>query len=355
MKNKTSFLGHSKIEFYFKQSVRDFVVDEIPLYDFTEDGEHLILKIRKKNLATWDLINLLAKHLDIHKKEIGYAGLKDKNALTIQYISILKKHEEQLENFKHDNIKILEKFYHNNKIKLGHLKGNKFFIRLKKVNPTDAKKLAKAIKRIKKEGMPNYFGHQRFGVNEDNYLLGKEIIDGKRKERDKTKKRFFMNAYQSYLFNMWLSERIKISHLLENFEPKELKDLISLDEKKLKNIKKSKHPFKIMEGDLMMHYPYGRIFSVDNLEEEQERFLDKNIAPTGLLAGKRVSIAQNDANKFEEKYNEKLPLDGQRRYAWIFPDILDYKYKEDEAWFELNFTLPKGSYATVLIEELQGI
>ena len=92
MKNKTSFLGHSKIEFYFKQSVRDFVVDEIPLYDFTKDGEHLILKIRKKNLATWDLINLLAKHLDIHKKEIGYAGLKDKNALTIQYISILKKH-----------------------------------------------------------------------------------------------------------------------------------------------------------------------------------------------------------------------------------------------------------------------
>jgi len=160
-------LAHTPIPFHFRQNARDFVVDEIPLYEFSGEGEHLVLLMRKKNLSTWDALSIIANHLGINAREIGYAGLKDKNAMTKQYISILKKHEQKLESFDHENIKFIDRTYHNNKIRLGHLKGNRFFIRLKKVTPTAAVKLSEALKQIKKNGMPNFFGYQRRSSRED--------------------------------------------------------------------------------------------------------------------------------------------------------------------------------------------
>jgi len=351
---RLSYLTYAPISFYFKQSERDFVVEEIPLYEFSNEGEHLILKIRKKNLTTWDVINLISQHLGIHKKEIGYAGLKDKNAMSIQYISFNKKYEDKFKTFKDENIKILEQTYHNNKIKLGHLKGNKFFVRLKKVNQTDSQKIKQGIKQIKKFGMPNFFGHQRFGIDGDNYLIGKELIDKKRQMRDKTKREFFMNSYQSYLFNLWLNKRIEVSLMIDSFEPKDISSLIGFDIQNLEQYKKQQHPFKIFSGDIGMHYPYGRIFDIEDINPEEERFLQKDISLTGALFGKKTKIATKDAQKIEEQFFEDLPLNGQRRYAWVFPEIIDYVYKDEQSWFELNFILPKGSYATILIEQLEG-
>ena len=132
--NKQYYLSHSKIDVVFKQSKDDFVVTEIPLYEFSGEGEHLAVKFRKKDLATWDAIQIFADFVGCKQREIGYAGLKDKNAMTIQHITIPRKFEEKFKTFKHNNIKILETSYHNNKLKIGHLKGNKFFIRLKRVN-----------------------------------------------------------------------------------------------------------------------------------------------------------------------------------------------------------------------------
>jgi tRNA pseudouridine13 synthase len=119
----------------------DFVVEEIPLYEFSGEGEHLVLFVRKKNMSTLELVSAIAKYLKIKNKDIGYAGLKDKHAMTKQYISLHKKHEADLGNFNHENVKILSKTYHNNKIRIGHLQGNRFFIKLKKVNPTSAQKI----------------------------------------------------------------------------------------------------------------------------------------------------------------------------------------------------------------------
>lgn len=216
------FLTHSPIEFRFAQNSKDFVVDEVPLYEWSGEGEHLILKVRKRELTTWEMVKIIAKLVGADSRDIGYAGLKDRNGMTMQYISLPRKFEDKLENFDERNIKILEKHYHNNKIKLGHLKGNRFFIRLKKVNPTSAVKISEALKKIEEFGMPNFFGYQRFGVNGDNYLVGKEIIDGKSNIRDRNKKRLFVNSYQSYLFNQWLSERIKFSRVVESFSKNEL-------------------------------------------------------------------------------------------------------------------------------------
>jgi tRNA pseudouridine13 synthase len=349
--NRFYALRHAPVEFYFRQSANDFVVDEIPLYPFSSEGEHLVLHIRKKNLTTWEMVDVLSRHLGVKAREIGYAGLKDKNALTKQYISVHKKYEEKIDGFSRDGIKILSKTYHKNKIKMGHLKGNRFFIRLKRVTPMAAKKIDEALDQIRKNGMPNFFGYQRFGNDGDNYKLGMEIVQGKRREKKVKLKKLLVNSYQSHLFNLWLSRRIEINILLESFDKKELSGLLNMDEETITALQKQKHPFKLMQGDVMMHYPYGRAFILDG-EEDIERFSNRDIVPGGLLCGKRVMRSEADAYKVEKEYDEEIGVDGARRFAWIFPEDIEGEYKEDEAWFELHFTLPKGSYATVLLEQI---
>ncbi len=352
MEQLQRYLNHSKIDVLFKQNKDDFVVTEIPLYEFSGEGEHLILKIRKKDLATWDALEIIAKFVGCKSRDIGYAGLKDKNAMTVQTISIHKQYEEKLKTFNHPNIKILETTYHNNKIKVGHLKGNKFFIRLKRVNVLDSRKIEAALGSIATLGMPNYFGFQRFGIDGDNYKKGKAIIEGTLKEKRRNLKQMYINAYQSHLFNSWLSKRIEISKLVDAFEPKEICDKLNLPLEVVKRMKKQKHPLKIMTGDLLSHYPFGKIFTIDDLEIESDKFYERDRVPTGLLSGKRVKNSVDLAYEIEKEYEEPTGEDGARRFAWIFPSEVESNYKEDKNWMELKFTLPKGCYATELIAEI---
>lgn len=346
------FLNHSQIDVYFKQSKDDFVVNEVPLYEFSNEGEHLILKLRKKDLATWDAIEILANYLQCSTREFGYAGLKDKNAMTVQHISVHRKYEDALKSFSHENIKILETTYHNNKIKIGHLKGNNFFIRLKRVGLVEKQKIEEAFSKIAVFGMPNYFGFQRFGIDGENYKKGKQIVEGTLKERNRNLKQMFINAYQSYLFNSWLSKRIEISKLIEAFEPKEIFEKLNLPLDEVKRAKKQPHPFKILTGDLLSHYPFGKIFIIDDLETESQKFFEKDRVPTGLLCGKRVKKSEGLAYEIEKDFEVQMSEDGARRFAFVFPENLQSNYKEDKNHMELSFYLPKGSYATELIAEI---
>jgi tRNA pseudouridine13 synthase len=309
-----------------------------------------MLKVRKKDLTTPQMIDILGKKAGIKRNEIGYAGLKDKDGLTIQWISVPRKYRDEINNFEDKKIKILEQDLHRNKLKIGHLKGNKSFVRLKKVLPSDAKSIERVLIDMKKLGIPNFFGYQRFG-KEDNIEQAKEIIEGKRFVKNRRLEKFLISAYQSKLFNEWLMERIKLSNLFELGD----KELLSLGYKKelIKFVKTQKHPFKLLPGDVMSHYPLGRLFYLENFEDT-ERFYKKDISPTGLMPGKKVMRARDMAREIEEKYDELLPANGDRRIAWIFPEIIDKKYIKDKAWYEFSFILPKGSYATVLIEILKG-
>ena len=347
------FLNHSQIDVYFKQSKDDFVVNEVPLYEFSNEGEHLILKLRKKDLATWDAIEILANYLKCSTREFGYAGLKDKNAMTVQHISVHRKYEDALKSFSHENIKILETTYHNNKIKIGHLKGNNFFIRLKRVGLVEKQKIEEAFSKIAVFGMPNYFGFQRFGIDGENYKKGKQIVEGTLKERNRNLKQMYINAYQSFLFNKWLSKRIEISKLVDAFEPKEIYEKLNLPLDVVKRMKKQKHPFKLITGDLLSHYPYGKIFNIEDLETESDKFLSRDRVPTGLLCGSRVKKSIDLAYEIEKEFDEKVQQeDGARRFAWIFPEDLESNYKEEKNWMEIQFYLPKGSYATEVIAEI---
>lgn len=346
------YLNHSKIDVLFKQNKDDFVVTEIPLYEFSGEGEHLIIKFRKKDLTTWDALQIFSEYLGCRARDIGYAGLKDKNALTIQYISIPNSFKEKLNSFNHANIKILETTRHNNKIRIGHLKGNKFFIRLKRVNIMDSRKIEQVVASIASFGMPNYFGFQRFGIFGDNYKKGEAIINGELKEKNRKLKQMYINAYQSQLFNSWLSKRIELSKLVAAFEPKEVHEKLNLPLEIVKNMKKQKHPFKLLPGDLMSHYPYGKIFHVEDQSVEAEKFFNRDRVPTGLLCGKKVKIAEDLAYDIEKDFDKESGEDGARRFSWIFPTEIETNYKEERNWMELNFTLPKGSYATEFIAEI---
>ncbi len=346
------YLSHSKIDVLFKQNKDDFVVTEIPLYEFSGEGEHIVIKFRKKDLTTWDAVQIFSEQLGCKSREIGYAGLKDKNAMTVQYISVPKSSEERLDKFSHKNIKILETTYHTNKIRVGHLKGNKFFIRLKRVNLIDSRKIQEAVQKIATLGMPNYFGFQRFGIEGDNYKKGKAIIAGELKEKNRKLKQMYINAYQSYLFNHWLSKRIEISKLVDAFEPKEIFEKLQLPLDIVKNMKKQEHPFKLLTGDLMSHYPFGRIFHVEDLNSESEKFFKRDRVATGLLCGKRVKKSEGLAHNIEKDFDEIMSEDGARRFSWIFPDDIETNYKEEKNWMEIQFFLPKGSYATEFIAEV---
>ncbi|OPX26949.1 MAG: tRNA pseudouridine(13) synthase TruD [Campylobacteraceae bacterium 4484_166] len=353
---KQSYLSHSKIDIYFKQSKDDFVVDEIPLYPFSGSGEHIVLKIRKKDLTSWQMISDLSNHIGCNHREFGYAGLKDKNALTTQYISINKKYEERLSSFSHNKIKILDKTYHNNKIKIGHLKANKFFIRLKRAKPQDIPKLNNILQKISQYGMPNYFGEQRFGIDGDNYKYGQMILKGEKKEKNKKLKKLFISAYQSYNFNNWLNKRVEISNLVTQFSKDELKNILDFDERSIKQLKSQKHPFKLMLGDIMNHYPYGKTFELEHMQDEVSRFEQKLISPTGLLCGIKTKFATKDASVYEKEFlpDFSLDIDGSRRYAWVFPQDIKSAYKEEKNHFEVEFILPKGSYATELIRIMRN-
>lgn len=253
--------SHAPISCYFAHSSRDFVVQELPLYAFSGSGEHRILRVRKKNLSTFELLSIIAKAFNLPAKSIGYAGLKDKHATTTQYLSIPAKSTQDFcaifdSIAKEYEIKLLDSTLHSNKLRLGHLKGNRFFVRLKKLTPANAKKLESTLAHIAKNGFPNFFGFQRFGINGDNYLLGLSLSKRKNaqtspylsllaqlhpsfasthaqthqnplfhtKRYNRAMQEFFISSYQSFLFNGWLRARVCLSAWARDANAKDLQE-----------------------------------------------------------------------------------------------------------------------------------
>lgn len=324
---KRVFLQDYKtIDFKFYQNIDDFVVIEQAI-QFTNRGNFIILKVKKKKLGTWDLIDQVAKVLNIYENEIGYAGLKDKNATTTQYISIPRKYSKDLKKFKHNKIEILETFLHSTKLNIGDLKGNSFEINLHEVKQEDVYLIEKRLKTISKVGMPNFFGYQRFGKDvEQNLEKANKIIYGDLKIKDRKLEKMLISAYQSDFFNRWLAKRIELS-----------------DES-----------FKLLDGDVMLSKKDDKFFTPNKITKRiEEDFLEELIVPTGILSGRKVFRAKHQAKLIEEEYDDTyIQEKGLRRQALVYPKDILVKYNKKDKKCKLRFTLPKGSYATVLIENI---
>ena len=314
------------IDFDFEQNEKDFIVDEIPHVEYKGKGNFLIMLVKKVEMTTWDMIAEFAKHLNIPAEKIGYAGLKDKHATTTQYISVEAKYENAMKKFKHKQIKIIYRTRHNHSIRMGDLAGNRFKINLYGVEPIEAGRIEKLATKSAKSGLPNYFGYQRFGRDGDSIEQAKDMIAGDIHIEDAKVKKFLISIYQSQFFNEWLKERVLFSRENNN------------------------GVYKLLEGDIYQTTE-GKIFTPKNIPTQD--FADAKIMPTGLLCGRGVYRARGDARKIEEKYDDGFLYEkGLRRPAIIFPKDVVCKYDKNFAKFTLEFTLQKGSYATVFLENV---
>ncbi|MDD2699255.1 MAG: tRNA pseudouridine(13) synthase TruD [Arcobacteraceae bacterium] len=303
--------NHKKIDFTFVQNKYDFIVEEIPNRVFSGSGNYLILKIKKEWLSTWDLISEISEAFGIDEHKIGYAGLKDKNATTTQYISIPLIKEKYLKELNNRNIQILEVTKDKMGLSIGDLVGNKFTITLKDVQKESLDEIYGVLAKIQKHGLPNYFGYQRFG-QDYNFQKAQDVTYGEEIIKNKKLEHLLISAYQSYFFNAWLSKRVELAK------------------------KEGLNKLKPLVGDIFLN--------------------NDKVTITGLLPGRKVMRAMGEAREIEKLYDDEfVHAKGFRREAWIKVDDLKNKYDEKEEKLTLSFTLPKGSYATVLIENIANM
>jgi len=346
--------SHTPLSFDFKQTVDRFFVEEIPLYNFTGSGNYLILKVKKTDMSTSKLITVLSKATELNERDIGYAGLKDKSATTIQYISIPKQAEKLLnKNLTTERVEILERTYNKAPIKIGHLKGNHFSIFLHRINPSDAKFFNTTAKMMQAKGIPNYYGYQRFGEDAKSYLQGKEIAHSGKRLRG-SREKLLVAAYQSYLFNRWLGMRIKLSATIASHPPAVAAKKLKYPEALVKVLAKQPQFFKLFLGDVTMPYPYGKPEFVKDMLYSAKMFEARKLSPTGLLCGANALRAKSDAYHLEEPFDdtELTSLRGDRRFAWIWPQEVETTYDREKQILKVDFYLPKGAYATTFLEEI---
>jgi len=348
---KTRYLNHDPINFDFFQSSDRFFVEEIPLYQPTKKGAYLYLKIEKTDLSTLDLVHIISKATNLDERDIGYAGLKDKNATTVQYITIPKKSESLLKLITTSKIKILEKHYTKFPIKIGHLKANHFSIILNKIDEKSIEQINKILNKLQTDGFPNYYGYQRFGVQKQSIEQGKKIAHSGKKLKG-AKEKLLVGAYQSFLFNEWLNKRVEISKIIYFQKIAIATKQLQYPSALIEELKTQKQFFKLFLGDIIMNYPYGKIQTVKNMQQSAKKF--DSFPPTGLLSGSKAIRASSDAYFLEENYDdiELQSLKGDRRYAWVWPNKIKKKFNAHTQSLTLEFDLLKGTYATTFLEEL---
>ena len=374
----------------------DFVVKEIPLYEPIGSGEHCYYLLEKKGRTTLTCISEIAQFLNIKEVDIGYAGLKDKHAVTSQVISI-RMTSKEAPTIKSGGFTMTYLGRHQNKIKIGHLKGNQFNLTLENLEEGYAVKLQKKIDWLSKNGVPNYFGVQRFGNRCNNHLAGisvlkkdfkatchyligdperelnkqafqarelyeqgdlqksfetfppyfvnerkmiKEIQKGENKEKraylkcDRKTREIIFNAAQSYLFNLFITERLS-------------------------------RGLKLLKGDVALLDTNHAPFIVEDPEVENVRLQTGEIHLGGPLFGYRMIPASGESLEIENQILEKagitreefatpsveVKFQGARRP--ISSKLENINFREiSPTSAELSFFLPSGTYATVVLQEI---
>ncbi len=193
-----------------KQNPEDFEVHEQLGFEFSGEGEHLFIEVEKTELTTFRLIEIIAKHCGVAAKQIGYSGLKDKQAVTRQWLSIQLPGCKQMPDIPDgEQYRILDKQWHDKKLRVGVHRFNDFEITIRDIEG-NVEQLTSTVEQIKKSGFANYFGQQRFGVNQDNVSQAIRMLGNRHKCKrlSRQKKSLYLSALRSELFNQILTRRI---------------------------------------------------------------------------------------------------------------------------------------------------
>ncbi|MEI7658809.1 MAG: tRNA pseudouridine(13) synthase TruD [Phycisphaerae bacterium] len=391
-----------------KQRPEDFLVDEMPLYQPCGEGEHLYMLVQKRELSTFDAVDIIARHFGVRRDAVGFAGLKDKHAITRQVFSVHVpgRAPEDFPMLRHDRLGVMWVDRHANKLRRGHLKGNRFSIRIREVSPGAVVHASRTLRELKAKGVPNRVGEQRFGLLGNNHLVGRAILRGDfqqacdlllgpeaahpdinpearglyaagrfaeaidalprnaRAERtvlarlshgalprnailavDETSLAFFISATQSAIFNATLDRRLEAGTFAT-----------------------------LAAGDVAMKLDNRATFLVDEATAADPstaaRLAAFEVAPTGPFWGPEMRRAEGDADALELETLASFALtpetfanapgrlsklvEGERRslrVPLIDPEI-EAGVDEHGAYIRCAFELPRGCFATVVMREV---
>ncbi|MGS0673462.1 tRNA pseudouridine(13) synthase TruD [Shewanella sp. 125m-1] len=308
----------------------DFQVQEILPFAPTGEGEHHLLHIRKDGLNTLEIVKRLSIFAHVHPKEVTYAGQKDKHAVTEQWfgVRIPGKETPDWQQLNCEQVTVLSAARHSKKLRIGALAGNRFTLILR--NVSDINDVIRRIDLVREQGVPNYFGEQRFGHDGKNLVFGRQMFTG-RKVKDRNKRSMYLSAVRSNVFNVAGSGRLAL------------------------------HGTKPLAGDCVMLAGSKSYFVAELWDETLiERLNNKDIQLSAPLWGRGLPLAQGEAALCEADALESLAIDKdglehaglsqERRALLLEPQHLQYQVDEDT--ITLKFALPSGSYATSILREL---
>jgi tRNA pseudouridine13 synthase len=326
-----------------KQVPEDFEVEEIPAYEASGSGSFLYLWVEKRAMGAEYFVRRLAERLGVRAADIGTAGLKDRHAVTRQWVSVPECAEAQLQYLEGDGIRLLNVSRHSNKLRPGHLHGNRFRILIRETVPGAADRLEPILERIRLQGLPNFYGPQRFGRDGETVRIGLGLlrneetpgpaVNRKPNLRNPFLRKLALSAAQSALFNHYLGARLADGLLR-----------------------------RVLPGDVMAKWPYGGMFVAEDPAAEQERFDGREIVHAGPIFGRKTFAARGDAAARETRTLGDFGLtpaafsgfgklvQGTRRHNVIYVGDLVAAVSSDGTG--LSFTLPAGAYATILLREL---
>ena len=381
-----------------KTRPEDFFVQEVPLYEPSGEGEHVYVEIEKVGVTTYDAINRIAAALGIGSRDIGFAGMKDARAVTRQTLSIPGVTEEQVMTLKIPDVKALWAARHGNKLRIGHLKANRFAIKVREVKPTDVLKLRAPLKMLAEGGMPNYFGEQRFGRRDNNDRLGAAYVRGDATavlaellgKPDPAVDDEAGLQFRAAFDRGELQEALKLMPPGHGMEFRVLKRLIQTErpqaavwaaDEKIRKLWVSALQSRVfntivatrigslgrvMNGDVAYKHENGACFIVEDAATEQPRADRFEISPTGPLVGFRVTLPTGEPLAIEQAAYDAYPVSpdhfrngslrvkGERRPLRVQPTDIELEAGVDDhgSYITVAFTLPAGCFATVLMREL---
>lgn len=380
----------------------DFVVEEVPLYEASGEGTHVYAYIEKREIPTMEAIAAIGRALNIPRKDIGYAGLKDARAVARQWISVEHISSEKISGLDIPNIKIIQLARHSNKIKLGHLSRNRFSIKLRKFNLLlkEAEQVAGEVLSILiKKGVPNYFGRQRFGSRSDTHILGRAVSKGNIEEfmdiflgkpdkgdppksfaaRNFYDKGDYQKAVDSWPHNC-ADQRRALKAIINSKGNK--KKGYGVVDKYLKSFFVSAYQSylfnlslaarmpnidKLLGGDMAYKHVNGACFRVEDAEKEQSRCDAFEISPTGPMPGFRMTELTGAAGEIENTVLQQAGLTdrdfrqmkqfgakGGRRPLRFQPHNASLSSGADDIgpYIEFRFELDSGYYATSVLREI---
>ena len=326
-----------------RASAEDFEVEEVPAYLPAGAGDHLYLWVQKRDCAAPVLLSTLSRALQVGERDIGIAGAKDAAAVTRQWVSVPRAAEARLQAEQTQGalasagIEVLETRLHGNKLRTGHLRGNRFVLTVRGVDVARAQEaLQPMLASLQERGMPNFYGPQRFGRDAQNVARGLSWLSGRREgPRRGVERRFLCSAVQSALFNAYLAARLADQTLS-----------------------------RVLEGELLQVVRSGGPFWSEDVVAEQARYDAHEVVPSGPMFGPQMRQPKGEAALRERAVLETAGLDaaafaragklmaGTRRALVVWPEELQGQLDAQAATLTLRFVLPPGSYATVLTGEL---